>query len=293
MATTAAGTVYTVRQWTNAVGDPSTWAVADHLINTTYRKPVLLYCHGNGGSELSFSNGNQYAPLRDALIDNGWVYIEALGGDRSNWGREFAMEAYRAAVTEVAAMHPLGTLVILGRSMGGCVSSSLALKEEWGLKQHVTGLLLEAAVQSLEFRHIDRGKWLNDQYPEGRADKGGNYEAFMAASEEFDPMRFDVSLYADMPVQFVHGTHDDNVLPEGHAIPQYHRIKDYALYSDLYLRGLGTHTVAESADPEIMRPSWDFIRKAQGLYPHPVRLADSTAGLHYAPGWRQAVPLTP
>lgn len=297
MARTAAGTEYTPHVWTNVTGDQSVWAVADHLAGTTYRKPVLMYCHGNGGDYDSFTNGSQYDPLRDRLIDNGWAYVETLGGSASNWGREFAMASYAAAAREAAAMHPLGTLVILGRSMGGCVSSSLALKEEWGLKQHVVGLLLEAAVQSLEFRHIDRGKWLNDQYPEGRASHGGNYQAFMDASEDFDPMRFPVELYADMPVQFVHGTHDDNVLPEGHAIPQYHRIKDVAPYADLYLRGLGTHGVSESADPEIVRPSWDFIRRAQGLYPYDVTLTDDgqvldVHAVHYQPGWRQAIPLS-
>lgn len=298
MATTAAGNSYTPHVWTNVTGDQSVWAVADHLAGTTYRKPVLMYCHGNGGSFDAFTNGSQYDPLRDLLIDHGWAYVETLGGSASNWGREFAMASYAAAAREAAAMHPLGTLVILGRSMGGCVSSSLALNPEWGMKQHVVGLLLESAVQDMYFRHVTRGYSLNGQYPEGRVDKGGDPQEFAAAVEPFNPIQFPVEWYEDMPVQFVHGTHDDNVLPAGNAIPQYHRIKDTAPYADLYLRGLGTHGVSESADPEIVRPSWDFIRRAQGLYPYDVTLTDDgqvldVHAVHYQPGWRQALPLTP
>lgn len=299
MATTAAGTRYTPRTWTNATGDPSIWAVADHLYSTPHRKPVLLFCHGNGSGYDSFTVGNQYRRLRDTLIDAGWVYIETLGGSASHWGREFAMESYAAACLEAAAMHPLGTVVAYGRSMGGTVSSSLALKPEWGMKQYVTGLVLEAAVQSLEYRHVTMGKSLNGQYPEGRSSEGGNYAAFMEASEPFDPLRFNANLYGDMAVQFIHGTADDNVWPEGHVYPQYARIKDHALYADMHLRGLGTHGVGDSGDDEVFDPAWNFMRKAQGLYPEYVTISDSSGGAeyttqatYYRPGWRIARPLS-
>src|SRR5690625_1353518 len=118
MATTAAGTTYTPHTWTNVTGDQSIRAVAGHLATTDYRMPVLLCCHGNGSSYDSFTVGSQYRRLRDTLIDAGWVYIETLGGDPSHWGREFAMASYAAACREAAAMHPLGTVVAYGRSMG-------------------------------------------------------------------------------------------------------------------------------------------------------------------------------
>lgn len=298
MAVTAAGTAYTPHTWTNVTGDPSIWAVADHLAATDYRKPVLLFCHGNGSDYNSFTVGGQYRRLRDALIDAGWVYIETLGGSVSHWGREFAMASYTAACREAAAMHPLGTVVAYGRSMGGTVSSSLALKDEWGLRPHVVGLCLESAVQSLYFRHVTRGKSLNGQYPEGRPDHGGDPQEFADASAPFDPLRFPVSLFADMPVQFIHGTADDNVLPEGHCLPQHARIKDIAPYADLHLRGLGTHGTGDSGDDEVFDPAWEFINTAQGLWPRPVSVSlggapMAASGTYYPRGWRQAVPLTP
>lgn len=297
MAVTSAGTVYTPTTFTNSTGDQSVWAVADHLLSTTFRKPVLLFCHGNGSPYNHFTVGSQYKRLRDRLIDAGWVYIEALGHSASNWGREFAIESYVASAMEVAQVHPLGTVVCYGRSMGGTSASSLALKPEWGLKQHVTGLLLESAVQSLEYRHITMGKSLNGQYPEGRSSEGGNYAAFMEASEPFDPMRFSTSLYEDMAVQFIHGTADDNVWPQGHVYPQYARIKDHALYSNMYLRGLGTHGTGETKDDEIFNPTWKFLRQAQGLYPEYVTFTDgyddlSLQATYYRPGWRVARPLS-
>lgn len=291
MPVTAAGTPFTVHTWTNAEGDPSVWAVADHLENTDYRKPVLLYCHGSGGTETQFTDRSPR--LRDALIDNGWVYIESLGGGTQHWGREFAMQSYVAAATEAAQMHPLGQVVVMGRSMGGTVSSSLALKPEWGFKQYVCGLLLDSGVQSLVYWHITMGKGLNGQYPDAAVDE----QAFLEASEPFDPLRFPVSLYEDMPVQFVSGTHDASVPIEGNAEPQYERIRSVAPYAGIFRRGLGTHNTTEPNDDPVFNTHWTFIRQAQGLYPHNVNLsvggsAVQLSGVHYPTGWRTAAPLT-
>lgn len=296
MPETAAGRSYTSHEWENDTGDPSIWGIADDLLNTTYRKPVYVYCHGNGGNYDAFTNGAQYKRMKETLINYGWVYIETLGHSVSHWGREFAMESYSSAIHEVADIHPLGTVVLHGRSMGGTVSSSLALKPEWGLSKHVSGLILESAVQSLEYRHVTMGKSLNGQYPDGRSTPEG-YEAFMTASEPFDPMRFDTSLYENMPVQFIHGTADDNVWPNGHCIPQFERIRDIAPYADLYMRGLGTHSTGESKDDEMYNPMWKFARRAMGLYPEYVTLRydegrSTTRGTYYRPGWRIATPLS-
>lgn len=293
MPTTAAGTPFTLHEWTNAEGDPSVWAVADHLENTDYRKPVLLYCHGSGGTETQFTT--RYLRLRDALIDNGWVYIESLGGGEQHWGREFAMASYVAAATEAAAMHPLGSVVVMGRSMGGTVASSLALKPKWGLKQYVSGLLLDSAVQSLYYWHVTMGKSLHGQYPDASEDE----QAFLDASEDFDPLRFPTYLYSNMPVQFVHGTHDESVPIEGNAEPQYARIRPLAQYAGTFRRGLGTHNTTEPNDDPNFNAHWEFVRRAQGLHPEPVSVAldgepVELSGLYYPRGWRHgdALPLT-
>lgn len=297
MPTTASGTAYTATTWNNFYGDPCVWAVADHLADTPHRKPVLMFCHGNGSDYDHFTTGNQYRRLRDTLIDAGWVYVETRGMSVSHWGREFAMRSYVAAAVEAAQQHPLGTVVLYGRSMGGTVSTSLAVKPEWGFTQHVVGLCLESAVQDLYERHVVRGYSLNGQYPEGRPSQGGDPTAFAEASEPFDPMRFSPDLWADMPVQFIHGTHDDNVLPTD-ALRQLDRIRPYAPYAHAWLRGLGTHGTGESGDDEVFGPAWRFIRRAQGRHAEPVGLSLGGApvamtGRYYRHGWRTALPLTP
>ncbi len=297
MATTASGVSYTPRTWTNAVGDQCVWAVADRLRYTSWPKPVLLYCHGNGGAYNYFTTSAGYATLRDRLIDNGWVYVETLGGNASHWGREFAMASYAAAAKEAAQRHPLGTVVVHGRSMGGTVASSLAVKPEYGLSQHVVGLLLESAVQDMYDRHVVRGYSLNGQYPEGRPSQGGNSSAFAAAVAPFNPIQFATSLYSTMPVQFIHGDADDNVTPGPNPQAQLARISGIAPYADLVLRPGGTHAVGESAATAFVTPAWDFLRRAQNLYPIPFvgsmgGSATSVRGTFYGGRWKVGVPLT-
>lgn len=298
MAVTSSGTRYTPRTWTNAVGDQCVWAVADRLRHTTWRKPVLLYCHGNGGAYNFFTNSTGYRQFRDLLIDNGWVYIETLGKSASHWGREFAMESYAAAAKEAAAKHPLGPVVLHGRSMGGTVASSLAVKPEWGIKQHVVGLLLESAVQDMYDRHVIRGYSLNGQYPEGRVSEGGNPAAFAAAVAPFNPIQFDPALYANLPVQFIHGDADDNVTIGPNPQAQLARIQGVAPYANLVTRVGGTHGSSESGDLAFVTPAWDFVRRAQNLYPVPIvgRFAGSATtarGAFYGGAWVTANPLTP
>lgn len=298
MAVTSSGVRYTPRTWTNAVGDLCVWAVADRLRHTSWRKPTLLYCHGNGGGYNFFTNSNSYQRFRDLLIDNGWVYIETLGKSASHWGREFAMQSYAAAAKEAAAKHPLGTLVIHGRSMGGTVASSLAVKPEWGLSQHVVGLLLESAVQDMYDRHVVRGYSLAGQYPEGRPSEGGNPTAFAAAVAPFNPIQFDPALYANLPVQFIHGDADDNVTIGPNPQAQLARIEGVAPYANLVTREGGTHGSSESGSLAFVTPAWDFLRRAQNLFPVPIvgRFAGSTTtarGAYYGGAWVTANPLTP
>lgn len=481
MAVTSSGVSYTPRTWTNAVGDPCVWAVADRLRYTTWRKPALLYCHGNGGGYNYFTNSSAYQRFRDLLIDNGWVYIEALGKSASHWGREFAMESYAAAAKEAAAKHPLGTLVIHGRSMGGTVASSLAAKPEWGLSQHVVGLLLESAVQDMYDRHVLNGYSLNGQYPavaarydwvgtphasasrmyvgasvsrrnicpnpapasatgydltgtssaagsptltyssggfvrstlgaastdstgirtplgavtsgtyafrarvrpsvagvdvvmraelwtstervsngpnltftssgdwvtinttisvpsgsqathvrlalfylaggvpagstldvqyvlyESGASAGSyfdgsmqdpNMQAFIDAIAPFNPIQFSPSLYANLPVQFIHGDADDNVTIGPNPQAQLARIQGTAPYANLVTRSGGTHGSSESGDMAFVAPAWDFVRRAQNLFPEPIvgrfaGMSTTARGAFYGGAWVTAEPLTP
>lgn len=297
MPTTSAGTRYTAHTWTNSTGDPCIWGVADRVANNPYPRPVLLFCHGSGSEYDHFTTSIQYRELRNRVIDNGWAYVEARGGNTSHWGREYAMESYAAALQEAAQEIPLGTVVAYGRSMGGTVATSLAVKPQWGISQHVVGLLLESAVQSLYYWHVTRGKGLNGQYPEGRVSEGGDPAVFAAASEPFDPLKFDVSLFESMPVLFIHGDEDTTVMLEGNAEAQYNRIKNVAPYAELVVREGGTHNVGDSNQPEVINPAWRFLRQAQGLLPTQMSLeldgsTINTGASYVSPGWIQAEPLS-
>lgn len=123
MPTTASGTPYTV--YTATVGGETCyWAVADAR-TTAVDIPTILYAHGAGGAANQFANLGAWKGLRDWLIDNGWAWIEGLGGGAQSWGNLAARAAYPAYLAHVRTVLDIGIVVLLGRSMGGLVTSYL------------------------------------------------------------------------------------------------------------------------------------------------------------------------
>src|SRR5690554_3732350 len=106
------------------MGDNNTYCLADAEVSTSTVKPVFLFCHG-------------------------WFVVEGDGWSPTHWGRPEAGESYAATLTELAELFPLGPVTIMGRSMGGLVSSALATQDRYGIKPHVAGLMVNAGVQSL------------------------------------------------------------------------------------------------------------------------------------------------
>lgn len=128
MPTTPNGTAYTVYTATLPVHGLARWAVADsHAGDADI--PAVLYAHGSGGSSDQFETLPAWAGLRNWLIDNGWAWVEGQGGTvngAQNWGNAAARAAYPAYLAHVETVLDLGTVVLLGRSMGGLVTAWLA-----------------------------------------------------------------------------------------------------------------------------------------------------------------------
>lgn len=291
MPTTASGTGYTIRARTNAMGDPMQWAVADSAYAGS-RKPVLLYCHGAGGDEAQFSTSG-WTAMRDAVIDNGWVYVEALGMSETHWGHEAACESYALALTETAQLHPLGPVVILGQSMGGTVSSSLATQDRYGIKPHVAGLIQTSAVQSLIQYMVTDGKYSGGipYYGNPTVDEA----AWMAASAPYDPIRFDPADYTGLAVQWLAGDADTSVPMGPNAQAQYARVNSYCAHAEIHTRAGMVHAYPTAAD---MRGTlWPFAARAAGRSLEKVGLVldgHELATAHYVrQPWRQVEPLTP
>lgn len=291
MPTTAEGTAYTIHARTNAVGDPMRWAVADRYANDGIRKPTLLYCHGASGDETQFS-GFSWVGLRDRIIDNGWVWVEALGLSDVHWGHEAACESYALALTETAQLHPLGPVVILGRSMGGTVSSSLATQDRYGIKPHVAGLIQNSAVQSLIQYMIVDGRYSSAIPYFG--DPTVNEAAWLAASAPYDPIRFAPEDYAGLAVQWLAGTADNAVPVETHAQAQYARVASHCAHAEIHINQGATHTYPSTYT--MSQEMWSFALRAVGNRERVqlTRAGQSFGSAYYVrQPWRQVEPLTP
>lgn len=298
MATTPAGTSYTPTVHVNAMGDNNTYCLADAEVSTSTVKPVFLFCHGAGSADNFFAASESVKGLRDRLIDHGWFVVEGDGWSPTHWGRPEAGESYAATLTELAELFPLGPVTIMGRSMGGLVSSALATQDRYGIKPHVAGLMVNAGVQSLVWWGVTEGKTFSGAWPDPAID----LEAFMEATEDFDPLRWDPSVYAGLPVQWISGTHDTSVDFTANGLAQYNRVKQYAAHVEYHLKGLGTHDVNGDLSALAFNwdAQWDFARRSQGLHLDGGTSLDivgegsvnSHRALYRTPPWRQALPLS-
>lgn len=135
MPTTANGTAYTTT--TTDLGAPHGvmhYTIADaHTGDSGI--PTVLYAHGAGGVSDQMVTLSQWATMRDWLIDNGWCIVEGSGGSENgaqNWGNVAARAAYPAYLAQAEGVLNLGTVVLLGRSMGGLVTAWLYANDTAG-----------------------------------------------------------------------------------------------------------------------------------------------------------------
>lgn len=154
MPTTPNGTDYTVYSATLPTHGDCYWGVADDVVADS-NIPTVLYCHGAGGSADNFSTQLSWDAFRYNLVDNGWAWIEGYGGGTLSWGNADARAAYPAYLDHVSTgILDVGDVVVLGRSMGGLVSSWLFTQSD--LKDDFAGWINHAGVSTVLVGATDR-----------------------------------------------------------------------------------------------------------------------------------------
>lgn len=202
MTRTRNGTPYTSVTF-EAAGELSIFAVANSVAANS-AIPTLLYAHGNTGLHDQFTHGPMWQKLRDALIDEGWAYVESAGGGPSSWGNQQSRDAYEAAISQVDGMLDIGAIAVLGRSMGGLVGAWIATQSTL-VAHRCVGIIFNSAVTDL------KSKLWHDLIAEahGAEDEG----EFAALTAPYDPMQFPLSVWEGRNAQWLVGTADALVPP--------------------------------------------------------------------------------
>jgi len=236
------------------------WGVGDtHLGDTDI--PVLLYAHGAGGSSNQFEGFSSWLGLREWLIDNGWAWIEGSGGGSQPWGNTASRVAYENAYTHVAGVLDLGSVVPLGRSMGGLVVQWLYTQSAV-LAPVSVGLIVNSGVQSLAAAYAS-GNWTT----EIRAAYGAADDAtFNAASIGYDPLLFSASEWAGLNVLQLVGTADTTVPPADHGYAMRTHYAGQPSIDSLYERIGGDHSTGNGLYTATA-PMTEFLAQVTGQAP--------------------------
>lgn len=127
MPTTSAGVSYATTAYPMG-GHGTCYITAPTAASTAPDVPWVLYAHGSGGAGNQFAALGAWTKLREWLINQGWVIVEGTGGGLGTlkqWGSPASRAAYEAYVGKADEHFDLGVGVLLGRSMGGLVTSWL------------------------------------------------------------------------------------------------------------------------------------------------------------------------
>lgn len=262
MPTTPNGTAYTWHDFTPAGGDLSRYAAPD---NSNGPIDLILFCHGAGGLYDQFSS-SVFTGLRNRIIDAGWGYVESYGhGD--NWGSPQGMTDYRLAYEYAEAqLGGVRNLVVLGRSMGGLVASSLYVHDPV-ISQKASGLIVNSGTQDLVYRYSVAG---STQKAEFRAQYGVSTEAeWLAMAPAYDPMQFPLGDWAGRKVMQLVGDMDDGVPPAMHGLAMRARVHKTLSRSVLDVRYGGDHSAANGSYLQV-EPMFQFIQQVTGRARNPV-----------------------
>lgn len=153
---------------------------------------VCMFFHGSGGddylSHISSFSGTQFA-ARDTvlgLMADGWTVISSTGGPiTDHWGNPNSWSATQAALAWLKSIVNVGTLVVVGQSMGGLSSLRAAAFYDGVSKWY--GI---APCTNLDWLYLNQPAFtasMNTAY--GSSD----HATFLTASAGCDPMTFAVT----------------------------------------------------------------------------------------------------
>jgi len=273
MPTTPNGTVYSDRTFTSSKGYVSTMLVPTAIDGTGTPVHTVLFCHGSGTGDRSrtFSDSSMLTPLKNALMDAGFMLIEGhVGGD--HWGNQRGVDAYVALVKDSAKLYnPIASLIVYGRSMGGTVACHLATQET-PVKPYVSGLYLNSAVQSLYWWSFTKN---GTGQPNGPASCYGiedvtSVSEFLAKTKGYDPLTFAKSSFAGLPIMWTMGTADATVDPLYNTVALRDRVAGYPESSYVNSVAGGTHNGDTTGTYGLSSQEMAFFQKCRGDYLIPI-----------------------
>jgi pimeloyl-ACP methyl ester carboxylesterase len=261
---TAKGTPYTQTDFTPPGGELSLYGMPDGLVGAA-NVPTILYCHGATGAYNQFTTAG-WDKFREAIIDAGWAWIESTGYSGTNWGNPQSIAGYKTAYNYAASnLISVGTLVVLGRSMGGLSGSYLALKDP-DISPLVDGLLINSGVQDLyQMTFGPNGATDGTQTAVKNAyGLAADLSDFDAKTSAYDPMKFDTALYAGKKVFWTVGDVDTIVPPPLHGIAQRNRVGHNPAYSQFDVLVGGGHGSGPTGTYDRVLPMLAFLEFVQG-----------------------------
>lgn len=178
--------------------------------------PLLVYCHGVGGSETEFGIAD-YAAFRTWLDTRGWTAVEANAGG-PGWGNDTQRACYRAAVEHVQTLQTVTDIVVFGRSMGGIIGTWLHLHDPV-IAPLSRGLIACASVQDIGWAY-DNGFGGSLRAAHGTGSRSTTLDATIGR----DPIRMPATDYAGTSVLWQYGTADTVVDPLANVIAQRDRV---------------------------------------------------------------------
>jgi pimeloyl-ACP methyl ester carboxylesterase len=260
MPVTAAGTQYTRNDFTTSYGEPGIYGISDASLSKV-GLPLVLFIHGNTGEDQS-SADNQftigYTPVREWIIDNGGVYVECRGGG-ANWGNQAGRDAYRAAFADMQSLFDIGSVVVIGRSMGGLLGAYFASSDPV-IAPLARGFVCMSGTLDLTYRYsiatgVDR---INLQAAYGGSSSMTQAE-FATAAAAFDPMLVPESMWAGRKAIQQYATADGTVAPNRNAIPWMQKYGPPLASLSQQVTDGGDHNSAAGKDPAQAEATMSFL----------------------------------
>lgn len=245
--------------------------------------PTVLYCHGAGGLYDNFTASPQWEPLRDWLLENGWAWVEGTGGvddagGQYNWGNQNARDAYLAYLAQAGTILDVGTVVVLGRSMGGMVGSWLATQSP--IAGDVAGFIANSAVGSMfvggDYNDPDpmtqnmavfAGSAIRTAYGISDPDPAVWYPALQVAAADYAPELYDPAVWTGRNALFLYGDNDVTVpwWPRGWQEAR-EDFSNLLAYDQVALKPGGTHGTAVGTY-DMVDQMGAFLERTVGSFP--------------------------
>jgi len=129
------------------------FALAPPTINGPRENMTLLvYLHGMGSSYLEPFLHPTDSPLGPQLLarENNLLLLSSNYGKVASWGNDEGYSDLTQNIREVCDQYPIGDIIIMGTSMGGCVALSYPTRAPDDIKSKICGIVSVEGAGSLD-----------------------------------------------------------------------------------------------------------------------------------------------